>query len=131
MVIYTNKAELNSHGVNKLIKATILSDEKMKEIGFTDRSKKNWYFHKSIEFPKDKRYRFFYISFSVTIPKDGSDICIDVLNEDFCQPYDYQHMLSQDPNFEPALIVNEQVEKWMQYLQDNGVLSGHNYSDYI
>lgn len=31
--------ELNSHGVNKLIKATILSDEKMREIGFTDYAK--------------------------------------------------------------------------------------------
>ena len=31
--------EVNSHGVNKLIKATILSDERMKEIGFH----KNYY----------------------------------------------------------------------------------------
>ena len=126
-----NKVEVNSHGVNKLIKYNILSDEKMREIGFTDHSKKNWYFVKSIEFPKDKRYRFFYISFNVTIPKDCSDIRIDVLNEDFLMPYDYQHMLYNNPNFEPALIVKEQVEKWMKYLQDNGVLSGHNYGDYI
>lgn len=125
------KVELNSHGVNKAIKSTILSDEKMREIGFTDYAEDKWYFCKSIEFPKNKRYRFFYISFNVTIPKDGSDIRIDVLNEDFCQPYDYQHMLHYSPNFEPALIIREQVEKWMKYLQDNGVLSGHELNDYI
>lgn len=28
-------------------------------------------------------------------------------------------------------IVKAQVEEWMKYLQDNGVLSGHNYGDYI
>ena len=123
--------ELNSHGVNKLIKATILSDEKMREIGFTDYSKDNWYFCRIIKFPKEKRYRGFEISFSVTIPKDNSDIQIDVLDEDFLQPYDYQYMLDKNPTFKPCLIVKEQVEEWMKYLQDSGVLSGHVYGEYI
>ena len=47
--------EVNSNGVNKLIKYNILSDEKMRDIGFTDFSKDNWYFCRLIEFPKDKR----------------------------------------------------------------------------
>ena len=135
-----NRAEVNSRGTNKLIKYNILSDEKMKEIGFqknyhegTERETYSpyWWFTKNIEFPKDKRYRFFCLTFQVQIPKDGSDICIDVINEDFLQSYDYQHMLSNNPNFEPALIIREQVEKWMKYLQDNGVLSGHEPNDYI
>lgn len=132
--------ELNSHGVNKLIKATILSDEKMKEIGFhknyyegTKHEKYSpyWYFSRTLELPKDKKYHGFGISFNVNIPKDGSDIRIDVLDEDFCQPYDYQYMLEEDPSFEYALLVKEQVEKWMEYLQNNGVLSGHVYGEYI
>ena len=123
--------ELNSHGVNKLIKATILSDEKMREIGFTDYSKDNWYFCRIIKFPKENRYRGFEISFSVTIPKDNSDIQIDVLDEDFLQPYDYQYMLDKNSTFKPCLIVKEQVEEWMKYLQDSGVLSGHVYGEYI
>ena len=123
--------ELNSHGVNKLIKATILSDEKMRDIGFTDYSKDNWYFCRIIKFPKEKRYRGFEISFSVTIPKDNSDIQIDVLDENFLQPYDYQYMLDKNPTFKPCLIVKEQVEEWMKYLQDSGVLSGHVYGEYI
>lgn len=123
--------EVNSHGVNKLIKYTILSDENMRKIGFTDYSKDNWYFCRLIKFPNTKRYRGFEISFGVSIPKDNSDIRIDVLDEFFCQPYDYQYMLDKNPTFEPCLIVREQVEEWMKYLQDNGVLSGHVYGEYI
>lgn len=125
------KVEVNSNGVNQLIKATILSDKEMKEIGFTDYSKDYWYFSMPIIFPNTKRYHGFNISFSVTIPKDNSDIRIDVLDEAFCQPYDYQYMLNKNPTFEPCLIVKEQVEKWMKYLQDNGVISGHVYGEYI
>lgn len=40
-------------------------------------------------------------------------------------------MLDKNPKFEPCLIVKEQVEEWMKYLQDNGVLSGHVYGEYI
>lgn len=47
--------EVNSHGVNKLIKATILSDKEMREIGFTDYSKDNWYFSRLIKFPNKKK----------------------------------------------------------------------------
>lgn len=123
--------KVNSHGVNKSIKAAILSDEKMREIGFSDYNNKNWYFCRTIRFPKTQRYRGFDVSFSVTIPKDGSDIRIDILDEDFCQPYDYQYILNEHPDFEPCLIVKEQVEEWMKYLQDKGILSGHNYGEYI
>lgn len=132
--------EVNSHGVNKLIKATILSDEKMKEIGFNknyyegtdhERYSPYWYFIKGIEFPKEKRWKSVDIDFNVKIPKDGSDIDIAVLDMDFCQPYDYQYLLSRNPKNECANIVKEQVEKWMKYLQDSGVLSGHVYGEYI
>lgn len=136
----SNNVEVNSHGVNKLIKATILSDEEMKKIGFcknyyegTDHEKYSpyWYFIRMIKFPKEKRWRNVEISFTVNIPKDGSDINIMVLDDDFCQPYDYQYMLSRNPNNECANIVKEQVEEFMKYLQDRGVLSGHMYGEYI
>lgn len=129
--MFDEKVEVNSHGVNAKIKTHILSDEEMREIGFTDYSKTTWFFCRSIKFPKETRYRSFDISFSVSIPKDGSDIRIDVLDEDFCQPYDYQSMLHKNPTFKPALIVYEQVEEWMDYLQSKGVLSGHVKGEYI
>lgn len=132
--------EVNSNGVNKLIKYTILSDEKMKEIGFHknyyegtahEEYSPYWWFTKTIKFPKEKRWKNVEINFDVKIPKDGSDINIIVLDMDFCQPYDYQYLLSNNPKNECANIVREQVEMWMKYLQDNDVLSGHIYGEYI
>ena len=132
--------ELNSNGVNKKIKAYILSDDEMREIGFhknyyegTDYEEYSpyWWFSKTIKFPKEKQYRGFEIDFDVKIPKDGSDIRIDVLDMDFCQPFDYQYYLSNNPNHKTSLIIKEQVEEWMNYLQEKGVLSGHEYGEYI
>lgn len=121
--------ELNSHGVNAKIKARILDDAKMREIGFTDYAKDRWYFFRGINF-KDVKKKI-DISFSVTIPKDGSDIRIDVLAEWFCQPYDYQYILKKDPGHKIANIVKEQVEYWMEKLQEEGVLEGHVRGEYI
>ena len=129
--MFNEEVEVNSNGVNAKIKAHILSDEEMKAIGFTNYYEPIWYFCRPIKFPKTKRYRGFDISFSVKIPKDGSNIRIDVLDEDFCQPYDYQHMLNKDPKFKPALITLKQVEEYMEYLQSKGVLSGHVKGEYI
>lgn len=132
--------ELNSNGVNKKIKAHILSDDEMREIGFhknyyegTDHEEYSpyWWFSKTIKFPKEKQYRGFEIDFDVKIPKDGSDIIIYVLDMDFCQPYPYQEILKKNPSHKCAKIVNDQVEEWMTYLQEKGVLSGHEYGEYI
>lgn len=132
--------ELNSNGVNKKIKAHILSDDEMREIGFsknyyegTDHEEYSpyWWFSKTIKFPNETIYKNFEIDFDVKIPKDGSDIRIDVLDMDFCQIYDYQRILNRNPHNEAALIVSEQVEEWMDYLQEKGVLSGHEYGEYI
>lgn len=129
--MFNEEVEVNSNCVNAKIKANILSDKEMKKIGFTDYSKTTWFFCRNIKFPKEIRYRGFDITFNVSIPKDNSDIHIDVLDEDFCQPYDYQSMLRKNPTFEPALIVYEQVEEWMEYLQSKGVLSGHVKGEYV
>lgn len=132
--------EVNSNCVNKLIKYNILSDERMKEIGFCKNYYQGtkheeyapyWYFIKNIKFPKEKKWKNIELDFTVELPKDGSDINIMVIDMDFCQPYDYQYILSKNPENECASIVKEQVEMWMGYLQDNGVLSGHVYGEYI
>lgn len=122
--------ELNANGVNKKIKAHIFSDEKMRMMGFTDHCKDRWYFCKMLELQKKGGYDC-GISFSVTIPKDGSDIRIDVLDEWACQPYDYQRLLAENPRNTVAKSVNEQVEAWMEELQKAGILEGHVRGEYI
>ena len=115
--------ELNSNGVNRRIKYHILPDDEMRKIGFTDYNPKVWYFGRGIEHN---------ISFNVSIPKNGiDDLRIDVLDEEFCQPYDYQAILDRDSDFPFALLVERKVEKYMEYLQDKGVLSGHARGEYI
>lgn len=129
-----DNVELNSHGVNAKIKAHIFDDAKMREFGFTDYAKDRWYFCRGINFKdvkKKKGLSNIDISFSVTIPKDGSDIWIDVLDEWFCQPYDYQYILEKDPGHKIANTVKEQVEYWMEKLQEEGVLEGHVRGEYI
>lgn len=132
----TRERSSRYHGVNAKIKAHILDDAKMREIGFTDYAKDRWYFCRglNINFNGTKKKRGLNnvdISFSVTIPKDGSDIRIDVLDELFCQPYDYQYILGKDPGHKIANIVKEQVEYWMEKLQEVGVLEGHVRGEYI
>ena len=121
----------NSNGVNSLIKYNILSEEEMRDIGFTDYSKDTWFYERYVKFPKDKKYRNIEISFSVSIPKDGGDLRIDVLDEDFLQPYDYQRMLEGDNPPAVAFIVDNFVEEQMEYLQEKDVLSGHLKGEYI
>lgn len=84
-----------------------------------------------LNFHEKKRFRGIDLSFNVAVPKDGSEISIDILDDAYCQPYDYQYLLFVVPTLEAALIVQEQVEKWMEYLQEKGVLSGHVRGEYI
>lgn len=114
--------EIDSNGLNASIDANVLSDEEMREIGFTDHSKVSWYF---------TRRAGTDISFNVSIPKNGDRLRIDVLDEDFGQPYDYQRMLERDPSFPYALNVKASVERYMQELTDAGVLTGWKPGDYI
>lgn len=109
--------DVDEYGLNKKIQGHILPDDKMRKLGFTDRNPDNWYYCKGIA--ED-------ISFNVTIPKDGSRIRIDVLDEMLLQPYDYQRMSNKF-----AYFIKEQVEKQMNYLQKAGVVSGHKYGEYI
>ena len=69
---------------------------------------------------------------NVVIPKDNpEDLRIDVLDEEFLQPYDYQSILEHNPKFAPALEVKESVDMFMMYLIGNGVLSGWSVGDYL
>lgn len=123
----SNEAKVNSHGTNAAIKAHILSDDEMHTIGFSDRNPERWYYCRMVP----SLGKGIEISFNVAIPKNGSDIAIDVLDEYFLQPYDWQYILERNPNLECPLRVRDFVEKEMKKLQDAGVLSGHKYGDYI
>ena len=80
--------KLNSHCVNAKIKYHILSDEKMKEIGFnknyyegTDHEEYSpyWWFTRMIQFPKDKRWKGIEIDFNLEVENAPSSIAVNVL----------------------------------------------------
>lgn len=117
-----DKVPLNSKGQNANIKANILSDEEMRKLGFTDYAKDRWYFCRRVG-GKDSD-----ISFNITIFKKTKDIQIDVLDEMFLQPYDFQMYIG---TVTVANRVYDDVQNYMKFFMDNGVIYGYTFGDYI
>lgn len=99
-----------------------LEDKKMREIGFTDHNEDYWYYCRNLGNE---------ITFNLSMRKDGFEYKIDVLDEDFGQPYDYQYYLSQNPASEFALRIKEKVEEIMLELGELGVVFFYERGDYI
>lgn len=72
------------------------------------------------------------ISFNIEIDIETNNISIEVLDEDFLQPYDYQIIL-KNLNSIPkiAKIVHHKVQKIMKELMDSRIIEGYVENDYI
>ena len=112
---------VDENGLNVAIKAHVLADDSMRDAGFrlVDR---NWYYMKTLE--RD-------LSFNVTIDADTEAVRIDVIDELFCQPYDYQTILRRNGDHPLANPIYHAVEHEMARLAKLGIISGHNPGDYI
>lgn len=123
-----------SNGCNEKIKCHILEEVAMRELGFSDYNGTDWYYDKKVYHFKDN---FGEITFSLSInKKDENDWRIDVLDEDYGQPYDYQAMLqrshdTQEPYPPAAMKVWERVEDIMDWLNKKGIITGHTKGEYI
>ena len=116
--------KVNENGVNANIKVHVLNEDKMRELGFTDFREGYWYYCKAVG-GKD-------ITFNLSINKvNAEDFRLDVLDEGFLQPYDYQYYLERNPEHQFAIQVRDNVEEQMGILQAAGVLSGHVKGEYI
>ena len=121
---YNNKEViLNEHGNNSEIHINILPEDDMRKIGFTDHDPKYWYLIKTLA--KD-------ITFNLSVCKDNDkDWQIDILDEWFLQPYDFQYYISNCPNNAFAKKVNDECMAVMQMLIDRGIISNYELGDYI
>lgn len=119
-----DKDNISHNGLNISLKAHVLSDDDMVNAGF---KKQNglWTYFRSLGSDTD-------VSFSVIIKQGNeSDFHIDVIDENFGQPYDYQHILKQNPNNKFSLRIWTEVEKHMKKLTDAGIIAGHTFGQYI
>ena len=120
------KIKTRENGTNAAIQAHVLSDKRMRELGFTDLTRNTWYFYRV------RNISGLSVSFNVSIDKSNPDnLQIDVLDEDFLQPYDYQDILSHYKDNKYAQEVKRWVDKMMASLVDAGVLSNWKVGDYV
>lgn len=125
-IIYPETVKVNKHGTNIAIQHHILPDEEMKKYHFKKNEDGVWSFVKTHTIHKTLDLCLWIR----LIPETGITI-IDILDDDFCQPYDYQGMLAKGTDNKYAIGAYEWVEMQMEYLQEAGILSGHNRGDYI
>lgn len=114
--------EIDKNGLNTALNASILPETEMRKLGFTDYSATNWYYCSTVGSG---------VTLNVSIPKDGSRFRLDVLDEDFGQPYDYQAYLKRNPEQEFALGVKAAVENQLDFLSLAGIITGFEPGMYI
>lgn len=116
--------EINEHGNNAAIKVHILDDATMKRNGFRrfiTEEDKWWIFCNRVH--KD-------ITFNLRI-YDRGDWAIDIIDENFCQPYDYQAMYERGNHMSFVLTVMKNVNEIMDSFVHKGIISGWEVGDYV
>lgn len=115
---------VDENGLNEKIGFHVLDEASMAHAGFrrTVGDPDRWYLCQALG--ND-------ITLNVTVPENGSRGRIDVLDEAFCQPYDYQLILAKNPRHPIANKVRDQVEAHIAKLQELGIISGHVRGEYI
>jgi hypothetical protein len=109
--------EIDENGLNAALTASILaSRQDMRTLGFTDGSGASWQLNRRVG--QD-------VMLNLSIPKNGNRFRLDILDEDFLQPYDYQNILERSPNHEFALGVRKAVEEVLEFLSKVRIIQGY------
>lgn len=119
------KCETDENGLNRALRGHIESDAVMEQAGFRrivgTSTGPQWYLCRGLE-PG--------FTLNVTI-YDSGKLRIEVLDESFCQPYDYQRVLSRDAGNGFANAIWTGVEAHMAHLGKLGIVTGHEPGEYI
>lgn len=119
-IIINRNVPLNDRGQNSNIKFGNVSEGTLKSFGFWN-TEDSWYMVVVVCSEMD-------ITFNISIVKSTKEVIIDVLDEEFLQPYDYQEMLGLN---DIANEVHHKVQECMKSLVDSGIIVGYNMGDYI
>lgn len=116
--------DLLESGVTKYITlAEEVTVDKLIEYGFTNRHKPRLSFGRMLS--ED-------VSLSVVVDVETLKITrIDVLDDDFCQPYNYQSILATDSTHTYARKVFDGVDKWLTRMQEDGIIKGYTRGMYV
>ena len=122
MIKINKDVPLDERGQNANIKFHILDKETMNSYGF-GYTYERWLFNVGITDT---------ISMNITI-SDECEGLIDILDDDFLQPYDFQGMILDKGDKAPNLAkkVQNDVYMIMCNLSANGIISGWSIGDYI
>ena len=122
MIKINKDVSLDERGQNANIKFHVLDKETMNsyDFGYTY---ERWLFNVGLTDT---------ISMNIAISDDGEGL-IDILDDDFLQPYDFQNMIIEMGNNAPSIakIIQKKVYEIMNNLIYSGIISGWNYGDYI
>lgn len=118
------KEELTPKGfTNRITIATSQSKESLLAYGFTNHSEPTLYYCKMIH--KN-------ISFNLSVSVDTLEITnIDVLDEDWLQPYDYQAQILSGNFTKAAEHTYNKVNNILETLQQDGIITGFEKGMYI
>lgn len=123
---YPDNIQTNERGTNVAITHTILPENQMHALGFKKNNDGTW------SWIRTKRiHQHLDLCMWIRLDPMSNKTYIDILDDDFCQPYDYQSMLAKGTDNKYAIGSFEWVEMQMEYLQDAGILHGHKRGDYI
>ena len=122
MIKINKDVPLDERGQNANIKFHVLNKETMNSYGF-GYTYERWVFNVGLTDT---------ISLNITISDDGKGL-IDILDDDFLQPYDFQSMIINNGDNAPTIAKTTQkkVYEIMEGLVYGGIISGWNVGDYI
>lgn len=118
----SDEVQLDENGLNNKIEGVILDESTMLSRGFR-RMLKGFYFGRTVGCE---------ITLNIHIYDDPNKrLTIDVLDEDFCQPYDYQRIISMDSANTVAPKVKDRVDYWLEKLSREGIIVGFKRGMYV
>lgn len=120
---------VNRNMNNVALKFNVIDDDRMRAASFErivprDGRPAYWCHDKRV------KYMDLHCSLVIRVYDDGS-WTLDVLDNDFCQPYDYQAMLERDPTFVFAGKIRDGVEQRLAYLRNQGILENWDFGAYV
>ncbi|MFP7486277.1 hypothetical protein SFC65_19125 [Priestia filamentosa] len=124
MITPPSKSELTSGGFNKniLINQNQTADTLLK-YGFTNHREPTLYFCRKLTEN---------ITFNLSVNKKTLKVeKLDVLDEDFLQPYDYQEILMTNKDHPFAKHIYYKVNDMLNKLQNDGIITGFNIGMYV